>query len=50
MASKGDIRIGLFLTNQHAPRTDLVSALDDQLRMVRAARDCGWDSIWAGQH
>ena len=50
MASGGGIRIGLFLTNQHLPGTDLVSALEGQFRMVRAARDRGWDSIWAGQH
>ena len=50
MGSNGGIRIGLFLTNQHPLGTDLVSAMQDQLRMVRAARDCGWDSVWAGQH
>ena len=50
MASQGGIKIGLFLTNQHTPGADLVSALEEQLRMVRAARDCGWDSVWAGQH
>ena len=50
MASGGDIRIGLFLTNQHPVGTDLVAAMDDQFRMVRAVRDRGWDSIWAGQH
>ena len=50
MALESDIKIGLFLTNQHPPGTDLVAATGDQIRMVRAARDCGWDSIWAGQH
>ena len=50
MASGGDIKIGLFLTNQHPLGADLVAAMDDQLRMVRAVRDRGWDSIWAGQH
>ena len=50
MGSNGGIRIGLFLTNQHPLGADLVSAMQDQLRMVRAARDCGWDSVWAGQH
>ncbi|MXZ53991.1 MAG: LLM class flavin-dependent oxidoreductase [Acidimicrobiaceae bacterium] len=44
------MRIGLFLTNQHPVGTDMVAAMDDQLRMVRAVRDRGWDSIWAGQH
>jgi alkanesulfonate monooxygenase SsuD/methylene tetrahydromethanopterin reductase-like flavin-dependent oxidoreductase (luciferase family) len=44
------IQIGLFLTNQHPPGSDLVAALDDQLSLVRAVRDKSWDSIWAGQH
>lgn len=44
------IEAGLFLTNQHPPGADLVAATADQLRLVRAVRDLGWDSIWAGQH
>ena len=50
MASKGGVKIGLFLTNQHPLGADLVAGMDDQLRMVRAVRDRGWDSVWAGQH
>ena len=50
MAFEGGIKIGLFLTNQHPLDADLVARMDDQLRMVRAVRDRGWDSIWAGQH
>ena len=50
MAPVGDVKIGLFLTNQHPVGADLVVGMDDQLRMVRAVRDRGWDSIWAGQH
>ncbi|MCY4424759.1 MAG: LLM class flavin-dependent oxidoreductase [Acidimicrobiaceae bacterium] len=50
MAPVGDIKIGLFLTNQHPVGADLAAGMDDQLRMVREVRDRGWDSIWAGQH
>ena len=50
MSSAGGIKIGLFLTNQHPVGADLMAGMDDQLRMVRAVRDRGWDSIWAGQH
>jgi alkanesulfonate monooxygenase SsuD/methylene tetrahydromethanopterin reductase-like flavin-dependent oxidoreductase (luciferase family) len=45
-----EMQIGLFLTNQHRPGSDLVTALQDQLRLVRLVRDLGWDSIWGGQH
>jgi alkanesulfonate monooxygenase SsuD/methylene tetrahydromethanopterin reductase-like flavin-dependent oxidoreductase (luciferase family) len=44
------VRVGLFLTNQHVPGSDLVAAVDDQLSLVRHVRDLGWDSVWAGQH
>ena len=50
MVQGDDIKIGLFLTNQHPVGADLVAATDDQLRMVHTVRDRGWDSIWAGQH
>ncbi len=50
MALEGGTKVGLFLTNQHPVGTDLVAATADQLRMVAAVRDRGWDSIWAGQH
>ena len=50
MSSHDGIKIGLFLTNQHPVGTDLVAATHEQLSMVRAARDRGWDSVWAGQH
>ncbi len=50
MTVAGEVKVGLFLTNQHPPRSDLTAALHDQLRMVRTVRDLGWDSIWAGQH
>ena len=48
--SEGKVKIGLFLTNQHRLGADLVAGMDDQLLMVKEARDRGWDSIWAGQH
>src|SRR5271169_2772542 len=47
---EGRMKVGLFITNQQTLDTDMVSALDDQFAMVRLARDCGWDSLFSGQH
>lgn len=44
------MKIGLFLTNQQQPGADLRVALEEQLAMLRAARDAGWDSAFVGQH
>lgn len=44
------MKVGIYLTNQHPPGSDMVSALEEQLLMVRAARDRGWDAVATGQH
>ncbi|MFC4002945.1 LLM class flavin-dependent oxidoreductase [Prauserella oleivorans] len=44
------MRFGIFLTNQQEPGTDQRQALAEQLSLLRAARDGGWDSVFAGQH
>ncbi len=44
------MKVGVFLTNQNPPGTDMVSALEDQYLMARCARDGGWDAIGTGQH
>ncbi len=44
------MKVGLFITNQQTLDRDMVSALDDQLVMVRHARDRGWDTLLTGQH
>jgi len=44
------MKVGVFLTNQHPPGSDMVSALDDQYVMTRLARDRGWDAVATGQH
>lgn len=44
------MKVGVFLTNQHPPGSDMVSALDDQCVMTRLARDRGWDAVATGQH
>ena len=44
------VQFGLFLTNQHPVGTDQVTALREQITIVHAARDNGWDMLWAGQH
>lgn len=43
-------KVGLFLTNQQPLGRDMVQALDEQIAMLHAARDGGWDSVWTGQH
>jgi len=44
------MKVGLFTTNQQYLETDMVRALDEQIAMVHAARDGGWDSLFSGQH
>lgn len=44
------MKIGLFITNQQRLARDMVSALDEQIAMVRHARDRGWDTLMTGQH
>jgi alkanesulfonate monooxygenase SsuD/methylene tetrahydromethanopterin reductase-like flavin-dependent oxidoreductase (luciferase family) len=44
------MKVGLFVTNQQYLETDMVQALDEQIAMVHAARDGGWDSLFSGQH
>jgi alkanesulfonate monooxygenase SsuD/methylene tetrahydromethanopterin reductase-like flavin-dependent oxidoreductase (luciferase family) len=44
------MKVGLFVTNQNPPDTDMISALEEQYVMVRLARDRGWNAIGTGQH
>lgn len=44
------MKVGVFITNQQTIATDMVRALDEQIVMVRHARDHGWDSVLTGQH
>ena len=44
------MKVGLFTTNQQYLETDMVKALEEQIAMVHAARDYGWDSLFTGQH
>lgn len=44
------MKVGIFLTNQHPPGSDMVSALEEQYVMTRLARDAGWDAVATGQH
>src|SRR5262245_19525969 len=46
----GPMKVGIFLTNQHPPGTDMIAALEGQLAMTRLARDRGWDAVATGQH
>jgi alkanesulfonate monooxygenase SsuD/methylene tetrahydromethanopterin reductase-like flavin-dependent oxidoreductase (luciferase family) len=44
------MKIGIFLTCQHPPGSDMVAALEGQYAMARLARDRGWDAVATGQH
>lgn len=44
------MKVGLYVTNQQHLEKDMVQALDEQIAMVHAARDGGWDSLFSGQH
>ena len=44
------MRVGLFLTSQQHLDADMAAAFQDQVAMVRLARDAGWDSLFSGQH
>ncbi|MBU2531483.1 MAG: LLM class flavin-dependent oxidoreductase, partial [Alphaproteobacteria bacterium] len=44
------MKVGIFITSQQRLSADMVSKLNDQIVMVHAARDRGWDSVMFGQH
>ena len=44
------MRVGIFLTNQNPPGSDMIAALEGQILMTRLARDRGWDAVATGQH
>ncbi|NMH96835.1 LLM class flavin-dependent oxidoreductase [Pseudonocardia acidicola] len=46
----GRVEVGVFLTHQQPAGRDPLEALYEQLSLVRAARDGGLDSVFAGQH
>jgi alkanesulfonate monooxygenase SsuD/methylene tetrahydromethanopterin reductase-like flavin-dependent oxidoreductase (luciferase family) len=44
------VKAGIMLSAQYFEDADMVSALEEQIVMVRLARDRGWDSYFCGQH
>jgi alkanesulfonate monooxygenase SsuD/methylene tetrahydromethanopterin reductase-like flavin-dependent oxidoreductase (luciferase family) len=44
------MKVGLYLINQQHLNVDMTVALREQIAMVHAARDGGWDSLFTGQH
>ena len=44
------LHVGLALPNQHLRSADQFVCLNEQIQIVRRARDLGWDSVWGGQH
>src|SRR5260370_15303893 len=45
-----EMKVGIFLTCQHPPGSDMAAALEGQYAMTRLARDRGWDAVATGQH
>lgn len=44
------MKFGLLLGNQQPLGSDQRAALEEQLLMLRTARDAGWSSVFTGQH
>lgn len=44
------MKVGLYLINQQYLDVDMMVALREQIAMVHAARDGGWDSLFTGHH
>jgi alkanesulfonate monooxygenase SsuD/methylene tetrahydromethanopterin reductase-like flavin-dependent oxidoreductase (luciferase family) len=44
------MKFGIFLGTQHPETDDMFARMRDLREQVRAARQAGFDSIWAGQH
>ncbi|MBI3993667.1 MAG: LLM class flavin-dependent oxidoreductase [Candidatus Lambdaproteobacteria bacterium] len=44
------MKIAIIVNNQHHLPADLVRSLDEQIAMVRLARDEGWDGFMASMH
>jgi alkanesulfonate monooxygenase SsuD/methylene tetrahydromethanopterin reductase-like flavin-dependent oxidoreductase (luciferase family) len=44
------MKLGVFLTNQQHLDADMVAAVRDQISLLHAARDAGFDSWFSGQH
>jgi hypothetical protein len=44
------VKTGIMLSAQSFEGADMVRALEEQIEMVRLARDRGWDSYFCGQH
>src|ERR1041384_1573601 len=44
------MKVGISLTNQQPPGSDMLTALEGQFAMTRLARDRGWDAVGTGQH
>lgn len=45
-----EVTVGLSLTNQLPTGVGFTGFIEDQLRLVRSARDAGWDAVASSQH
>ena len=44
------MKVGLYLTTQFTPETDVASARGDLVQQVRTAREAGFSSLWVPHH
>ena len=44
------MKVGLYLTTQYTPGTDVLTALSEMLEQVRLARRSGFSSLWVPHH
>ena len=44
------MKFGIYISFQHALGDDIAQKTREHLEQVRVMRDCGLDSLWAGQH
>jgi alkanesulfonate monooxygenase SsuD/methylene tetrahydromethanopterin reductase-like flavin-dependent oxidoreductase (luciferase family) len=44
------MKVGLFLNTQFPPGTDMQARVPEMVAQVRAARDCGFSSLWFPHH
>ncbi|WP_238012142.1 LLM class flavin-dependent oxidoreductase [Dactylosporangium sp. AC04546] len=50
MTDASGLRIGLAASCQTVGGADLAAAAEQEVRLIRRARDGGWDSVWVSHH
>ncbi|MCH7477355.1 MAG: LLM class flavin-dependent oxidoreductase [SAR324 cluster bacterium] len=44
------MKFGIYISFQHTMQDDIVRKTEEHFEQVRVMRECGFDSLWAGQH